>query len=121
MSRVAERLRTSVAALAIVACAAAPAHGASVVDPLLRFRVLTTPHFSIYFHQQEEQTARRLAAIAEDAWRTLQQPLRNALTARTHVVLVDQTELANGSASPIRSEEHTSELQIGRASCRERV
>jgi hypothetical protein len=101
MSRVAERLRTSVAALVIVACAAAPAHGASVVDPLLRFRVLTTPHFSIYFHQQEEQTARRLAAIAEDTWRTLHQPLRNALTARTHVVLVDQTELANGSASPI--------------------
>ena len=44
------------------------ATAASLHDPALRFRTTRTPHFIVYFHQGEDDTARRLAAIAEDTW-----------------------------------------------------
>ena len=43
----------------------------------------------------------RLAAIAEDAWQKLRVPLGRTPPRLTHVVLLDQTELANGSATPL--------------------
>ncbi len=42
----------------------------------------------------------RLAVIAEDTWRALERPLGVRPPPLTHVLLVDQTELANGWASP---------------------
>jgi hypothetical protein len=48
------------------------ASGASLFDPALRFKALPTEHFVIYFHQGEDGLARRLAVIAEEAWRTLE-------------------------------------------------
>jgi hypothetical protein len=77
------------------------ATAATLHDPLLRFRTLSTAHFIIYYHQGEDRLAQRLAPIAEDTWQTLRQPLGATPPARTHVVLVDETELANGSASPL--------------------
>jgi hypothetical protein len=74
---------------------------ATQFDPALRFRVLSTDHFLIYFHQEEESLARRLAAVAEDTWRSLRQPLGVTPPRLTHVVLVDQTDLSNGSATPV--------------------
>jgi hypothetical protein len=70
---------------------------------MLRFRTLSTEHFIIYYHQGEDRLAERLAPIAEDTWQKLRQPLGATPPARTHVVLVDETELANGSASPLPS------------------
>jgi hypothetical protein len=55
----------------------------------------------IYFHQGEDRLAQRLAVIAEETWRALQQPLAVAPPRRTHVVLADQTDLANGYATPL--------------------
>ncbi len=89
---------TSCATVFFFACATATA--ATLHDPRLRFRTLSTAHFIIYYHQGEDPLAERLAAIAEDTWQTLRQPLGATPPARTHVVLVDETELANGSASP---------------------
>ena len=68
---------------------------------MLRFRTLSTAHFIIYYHQGEDRLAERLAPIAEDTWQKLRRPLGATPPARTHVVLVDETELANGSASPL--------------------
>jgi len=45
---------------------AARAHATSLFDPALHFRQLPTEHFVVYFHQGEDATARRLAAIAEE-------------------------------------------------------
>jgi Omp85 superfamily domain/WD40-like Beta Propeller Repeat len=78
-----------------------PAAAASLFDPALRFRTLPTEHFVIYFHQGEDRLAQRLAVIAEETWRTLQQPLGIAPPRRTHVVLADQTDVANGYATPL--------------------
>src|SRR5258708_20488103 len=77
------------------------AEATSLFDPALHFRQLSTEHFVVYFHQGENATARRLAAIAEETWRALQTPLGVRPPAMTRVVLVDQTELFNGYAPPL--------------------
>jgi hypothetical protein len=86
---------------ALLVCSAAVADAASVFDPTLRFRALPTEHFFIYFHQGEDRMARRMAAIAEDTWRKLERPLGVRPPPLTHVVLADQSEFANGYATPV--------------------
>jgi hypothetical protein len=97
VSRVFQRLIVS--ALVVVGAVARPA--AQVFDPALKFHVLRTEHFAIYFHQGGERAAQRLTAIAEETWRTLQRRLDVAPPQLTHVVLADQSESANGYATPI--------------------
>jgi WD40-like Beta Propeller Repeat len=79
----------------------APLQAVSLFDPALRFRSIRTDHFVVYFHQGTEPLARKLAAIAEQTWANLREPLGALPPVRTHVVLVDQSELANGSATPV--------------------
>jgi hypothetical protein len=88
-------------ALALVLFWATVASGASLLDPALRFRTLTTAHFTIYFHQEEEAQAHRLAGIAEDIWARMPGQLGLTPPRHTHVLLVDQTDLANGWATPL--------------------
>ena len=95
------RALASAALLLLAGFGGGTAQAASTFDPALRFRMLPTDHFIIYFHQGEERLARRLAAIAEDTWQTLQRPLGVTPPRLTHVVLADQTELANGYATPL--------------------
>ena len=75
-------------------------HASFRYDPRLRFRTLTTPRFDIHFHQGGDQLARRLAAIAESVAADLE-PRLGRPRARVHVILVDQTDLANGWATPL--------------------
>ena len=90
-----------VLALVLVLGRAASAGGATLFDPALTFRVLPTAHFLIYFHQGEEALAGRLAAIAEETWRGLLAAQTVTPPTLTHVVLVDQTDSANGWATPV--------------------
>jgi hypothetical protein len=102
--RVATPLRLATAMLlaaAFVGSATSAAVASSTFDPLFRFRVLRTEHFLIYFHQGEERIAQHLTSIAEQTWHSLQRPLGVTPPALTHVVLADQTEYANGYATPI--------------------
>ncbi len=91
-------IRLFISALALLGAWSAEAAG---LDPILRFRTLPTQHFIVYFHQGEDRLAVRLAAIAEETWQALRVPLGRTPPALTHVVLLDQTELANGSATPL--------------------
>jgi WD40-like Beta Propeller Repeat len=93
--------RRLILAAALALAAPWPCRGATLVDPRLRFRVLTTAHFVLYFHQGEERLAARLAQIAEETWQRLEQPFGIRPPKRTHVVLADQTELSNGFATPM--------------------
>lgn len=68
-------------------------------DPRLRFRTLTTMHFSIHFHQGEEALARRMALLAEAAADRLA-PVLGRPSGRVHVILVDQDDRPNGWATP---------------------
>lgn len=102
MSR-ASTLRRLTSAVCLVLAAASLAAAGSIVDPALRFRMIETDHFTIYFHQGADRLAARLGDIAEDAWRDVQQPpgaIWGDVPRRTHVVLVDQSESANGWATP---------------------
>jgi Tol biopolymer transport system component len=89
----------AVACLTLIAGVRA-AVAATRYDPRLQFRVLRTPHFTIYWHQGEEVEAGRLAAIAEQV-RTALEPELGTVPARVHVILVDQSDLSNGWATPI--------------------
>ena len=70
------------------------ATAASLHDPRLRFRTLSTAHFIIYYHQ-ERIGSPRVSPDCEDTWEAPAAARRDAARA-THVVLVDETELANG-------------------------
>ena len=99
MRRAGRRIGALLAAAVIVCAGARP--GAQVFDPALRFRVLPTEHFVIYFHQAEDPLAQRLARIAEETWRALVRPLGLTPPRRTRIVLADQTERFNGYATPV--------------------
>jgi Tol biopolymer transport system component len=77
------------------------ADAASRLDPAFHFRTLTTAHFIIYFHQGEDHLAARLAAIAEETWPRVGRALGVTAPRRTHVILADQSEIANGWATPL--------------------
>jgi hypothetical protein len=102
--RVVRRRRSAV--LVVIAAllhlaGAVPAFAAGLVDPLLRFRQLRTEHFIIYFHEGEEGLARRLAGMAESVRTDVARSLGSSVPRLTHVILADQSETANGWASPI--------------------
>jgi hypothetical protein len=80
---------------------ASAATATPLFDPILRFREIRTDHFVIYFHQGEDGNASRLATIVEETWTALRNTMTVMPPPLTHVVLVDQTELANGSATPV--------------------
>src|SRR5262245_15470710 len=71
----------------LLVCGGTGARAASLFDPALRFHVLRTPHFRIYFHQGADVLATRLAGIAEDSWRRLERPLGALPPPLTHVVI----------------------------------
>jgi hypothetical protein len=81
--------------------AAAPCGAASRYDPALRFRTVTTRHFHIHFHQGQERLAQRLVMVAEEVHADLALRLRATPAGRTHVVLADQDDLANGFSTPM--------------------
>jgi len=79
---------------------ASTASAAGRYDPRLRFRTIRTPHFDVHAHQGEEALARRLAGIVERV-RQRFVPVFGVARGRVQVILVDQTDLANGWATPI--------------------
>jgi hypothetical protein len=75
--------------------------GAQPYDPAYRWRTIDTEHFRIHFHQGEERLADEVAAAAERAHGILRPVLGYAPRQRTEVVLSDDSDDANGSATPV--------------------
>ncbi len=73
---------------------------ATLFDPELEWRTLETPHFYIHFHQGEEEISLRAANIAEEIHRELVPLMEWEPSGRTHLVLTDNTDFANGTATP---------------------
>ena len=93
--------RLAFAALAAGVLLLSPGRAAAQYQPHLRFRVLATEHFRIYYHQGVEPLARRLAGVAESVHSTLPARVRLDAPPLTHVVLADQDDDANGWATPV--------------------
>lgn len=94
-------MRAAATGLVLAALAAAPGPAAAQYDPAFRWRTLQTPHFLVHFHQGEEALAQRVAAAAERAHARLVPLLGYAPPERTQVVLSDDADDANGSATPL--------------------
>jgi Tol biopolymer transport system component len=89
-------MRGAAAALLFLgASASAQSH-----DPRFQWRTLETPHFQVHFHQGEEALARRVAGAAERAHQVLAPLLRHD-PGLTHLVLSDDSDDANGLATPV--------------------
>ena len=69
-------------------------------DPRLRFQTISTTRFDIHYHQGEEPQARRLARLAETVAAELDATLGRP-SGRVQVILVDQSDLSNGWATPL--------------------
>jgi Tol biopolymer transport system component len=93
--------RRAFALLAAILMVTTGTEAASLLDPAFHFKTLTTEHFVIYFHQGEDHLAGRLAVIAEEEWPRVGQALGITAPRHTHVILADQSELANGWATPL--------------------
>ncbi len=84
----------------IVALFGLPAHSATY-DPDLTWRTIVTDNFRIHFHQGEEQLAEEFSHTVEEIFETMSEELRWTPRRRTHVVLIDRTDAANGFASAV--------------------
>lgn len=86
--------------LAALVAIASPIAASERYDPRLRFRTISTARFDIHFHQGEEAAAKRLAGLAEQVAVELE-PKLGRPRRRVNVILVDQTDLPNGWATPV--------------------
>ena len=71
------------------------------VDPSLRWRTLDTDHFSVHFAEQHRSQARVVAVVAESVYPRITAWLKWKPESRTHLVLLDSADFANGLASPL--------------------
>ncbi|MFH1129693.1 MAG: DPP IV N-terminal domain-containing protein [Pseudomonadota bacterium] len=78
---------------------------AEAADPSLKWRTLVTPHFYVHYYSSirhnEAEVAQRVARRAEKAHAVLAPILRHSPSRRTHIVVTDDTDSANGSAQII--------------------
>ncbi len=70
-------------------------------DPRLQFRVLSTPGADIYFHQGEDELARRLGRVIAEVAPEVDRRMGAAPSGRLRVILVDQTDVSNGWATVV--------------------
>jgi hypothetical protein len=69
--------------------------------PTARWLTLETPHFELHFYPEERAFAERAARVAENAYRLVTRYLNWQPKGRISVLLTDQTDQANGSASSV--------------------
>jgi len=92
--------------LAVIACfamvlLAVPRDARAVGDPTLLWQTYETTHFRIHHHKRLEAVAKRVAEVCEDVHSRLVQPMGWAPKEVTHVVVTDDTDFANGSATSL--------------------
>ncbi len=70
-------------------------------DPRLNWQTLTSSHFAVHYHDGEEQLAKTTIAIAERVHEKLAPLFQWMPTELTDIVLTDQIDFFNGSATAI--------------------
>lgn len=94
-------MRTAKGIALLVVCVAVGAAHAYPYDPARDWRTLETEHFRVHYDAALEPAARRAAAIAEQVHARVAPLLGWTPTRRTEVVLVDDTDHADGFATPL--------------------
>jgi hypothetical protein len=95
---VSARLRLALLALALAAVPS-PARAAGPYDPEVGYRTLSSPHFAVVFPEGYEHIALRAARIAESALPGMVERYGHRPDGRITIVIDDQTDFANGSAT----------------------
>lgn len=72
---------------------------AAAIDPSFRFSTVETEHFFVHFHEGLKEIADRTAVYAEEAHCVMSKDLGWSPSGKTHIVIVDDTDFANGLAS----------------------
>lgn len=86
--------------LVIVSCfLELPSHGASWLDPNLKWKTIETPHFSIHYYPKLEKVARKMVPIVEEVYERLSPILKHTPDLKTNVVLLDTSDFANGETT----------------------
>src|SRR5690606_5605364 len=70
-------------------------------NPDLRWRTIETEHFYVHYYAGEEEIAERVAMVAERAYARLTQAWGHRVYSKTHIVLTDDTDTANGFANTV--------------------
>src|SRR3954454_20375471 len=70
-------------------------------DPYLEWWTVETPHFRVHYYKGLEPIAERIASIAEGANARLSEALGWPMSEVTEIVLTDNPDDANGSATAI--------------------
>jgi Tol biopolymer transport system component len=83
----------------ILAAHSAVGLAAGPYDPEVAYRTVTTPHFYIMYPEGYRPLAYRTAQLAEANFHFLQKRYASAPEGRTSIVINDQTDQANGSAT----------------------
>jgi Tol biopolymer transport system component len=78
-----------------------PGSPAAKFDPAFNFKEIETAHFSIYYHQGLEEMAGRAATIAEEVHLKLATLLQWQPEEKTHIVIVDNSDFANGMTTVV--------------------
>jgi hypothetical protein len=91
----------AVAILAWAPLAAAQWAELTFVDPRLDWRTLETEHFEVHFAARHRAQARAVAGTAERLLPAVTGLLRWQPSGRTHIVVLDSADFANGLASPV--------------------
>ena len=95
------RVRTIAKKLFLLLCMLYLPTSFAKTDPAFSWMTLGSPHFLIHYHPGEEALANRAAVIAEDVHTRLVPRLKSQPHDRTNIVLVDASDDANGSATPL--------------------
>ncbi|MBT7408325.1 MAG: hypothetical protein HN826_01355 [Methylococcales bacterium] len=67
----------------------------------LDWKTHESKHFSVHFYPEEEDIAKKVTAIAEDRYQILTRYFSWIPETKTDIVISDEVDFANGSASPI--------------------
>lgn len=70
-------------------------------DPRLDWKTLHTPHFKVHYHSGLESQARAVVVMVEEVHERLTTHFDWVPQQKTDVVLTDETDFANGSATPL--------------------
>jgi hypothetical protein len=89
--------------IALVFCAllCAPKSALAIDDPALQYWTLETAHFKVTYAHPLEPIARRVANLCEAIHARLSDQMQFAPDEKTEILLTDDTDSANGSASPV--------------------
>lgn len=96
------RTRRALASAALaLAALLSPERAEAVGDPDLEWWTLHTPNFRVHYPRPLEPIASRVAALSEKIHERLKGPLGYAPKSGTEIVITDNTDSANGSATAL--------------------